>query len=194
MVRLTLARWPTAAVLIDPDGHIASANRAAARLFGCNAGKLRQLPVHELIPAWRPLNNDSDRSKRHRLGHGRRVMYIDDEEALVYLMIRVLQRSGYQVTGFSDAVQALQTLRERPWDFDVIVTDLSMPVMSGFHVASAIREIREDLPVVVTSGYVRAEDRETARKIGVRELVLKPDTVEELAGVLEKVFEHPKST
>ena len=120
-------------------------------------------------------------------------MYIDDEEALVYLMTRVLQQSGYQVTGFSDAEQALQTLRERPRDFDVIVTDLSMPGMSGFHVAGAIREIREDLPVVVTSGYVRAEDRETAREIGVRELVLKPDTVEELAGVLEKVFEHPST-
>jgi CheY-like chemotaxis protein len=123
-------------------------------------------------------------------GRGRRVMYIDDEEALVYLMTRVLQKSGYQVTGFSDAEQALQALRDRPRDFDVIVTDLSMPGMSGFHVARAIREIRDDLPIVVTSGYVRAEDRETAREIGVRELVLKPDTVEELARVLEKVFEH----
>jgi signal transduction histidine kinase len=123
-------------------------------------------------------------------GHGRRVMYIDDEEALVYLMTRVLQKSGYQVTGFSDAEQALQALRDRPRDFDVIVTDLSMPGMSGFHVARAIRQIRDDLPVVITSGYVRAEDRETAKEVGVRDLVLKPDTVEELAGALEKVFEH----
>jgi PAS domain S-box-containing protein len=122
-------------------------------------------------------------------GRGRRVMYIDDEESLVYLMTRMLQKSGYHVTGFSDAEQALQILREQPGAFDVIVTDLSMPGMSGFHVAQAIREIRADLPVVVTSGYVRAEDRETARQVGVRELVLKPDTVEELAGVLEKVFE-----
>ncbi len=123
-------------------------------------------------------------------GRGRRVMYIDDEESLVYLMTRVLQKSGYQVTGFSDAEQALQALRDRPDDFDVIVTDLSMPGMSGFHVARAIQQIRHDLPVVVTSGYVRAEDRQTAKEIGVRELVLKPDTVEELAGALEKVFEH----
>lgn len=123
-------------------------------------------------------------------GRGRRVMYIDDEEALVYLMTRVLQKSGYQVAGFSDAEQALQALRERPRDFDVVVTDLSMPGMSGFHVARAIQEIRRELPVVVTSGYVRAEDRDTAREVGVRDLVLKPDTVEELARVLEKVFEH----
>ncbi|HEY5755136.1 MAG TPA: ATP-binding protein [Steroidobacter sp.] len=123
-------------------------------------------------------------------GRGRRVMYIDDEDSLVYLMIRMLQKSGYVVTGFTDAEQALQVLRERPDAFDVIVTDLSMPGMSGFHVARAIREIRAELPVVVTSGYVRAEDRDTAKEVGVRDLVLKPDTVEELAGVLAKVFEN----
>jgi PAS domain S-box-containing protein len=123
-------------------------------------------------------------------GRGRRVMYIDDEDSLVYLMTRMLQKSGYEVTGFTDAEQALQVLRERPDAFDVIVTDLSMPGMSGFHVARAIREIRAELPVIVTSGYVRAEDRETAKDVGVRDLVLKPDTVEELAGVLAKVFEN----
>jgi PAS domain S-box-containing protein len=122
-------------------------------------------------------------------GEGRRVMYIDDEESLVFLMSRVLERSGYQVTGFSDPDLALQVLQQRASEFDVVVTDLSMPGMSGFHVARAIAEIRADLPTVVTSGYVRAEDREVARHIGVRELVLKPNTVEELAQVLERVFE-----
>lgn len=127
-------------------------------------------------------------------GRGRRVMYIDDEDSLVYLMTRVLQKSGYRVTGFTDAQQALQALRERPAEFDVVVTDLSMPGMSGFHVAQSIREIRDDLPVVVTSGYVRAEDRKTAREVGVRDLVPKPDTVEELAGVLARVFESPNGS
>lgn len=147
-------------------------------------------PAVELAAAADSRTSAGEASKQQTRGRGRRVMYIDDEEALVYLMTRVLQRSGYEVTGFSDAERALQTLRERPSDFDVVVTDLSMPGMSGFHVARAIGEIREDLPVVVTSGYVRAEDRAIAREIGVRELVLKPDTVEELASVLEELFEH----
>lgn len=136
-----------------------------------------QSPDHAIVPA--PVH-----------GRGRRVMYIDDEEALVFLMSRVLQKSGYDVTGFSEAEKALQVLQERPNDFDVIVTDLSMPGMSGFHVARAVQGIRADLPVIVTSGYVRPEDRETASQIGVRELVLKPDTVEELAQSLERVFER----
>lgn len=147
-------------------------------------------PAADASPAVEARRAQGELSEVQTPGRGRRVMYIDDEEALVYLMTRVLQRSGYQVTGFSDAEQALRALRDRPRDFDVIVTDLSMPGMSGFHVARAIQQIRDDLPVVVTSGYVRPEDRETAREVGVRELVLKPDTVEELARVLEKVFEH----
>ena len=147
-------------------------------------------PAVDASPPAEAKRAHADVSPAEAQGRGRRVMYIDDEEALVYLMTRVLQKSGYQVTGFSDAEQALQALRDRPRDFDVIVTDLSMPGMSGFHVARAIRQIRTDLPVVVTSGYVRAEDRDTARQVGVRDLVLKPDTVEELAHVLEKVFEH----
>lgn len=116
-------------------------------------------------------------------------MYIDDEEALVFLMSRVLERSGCEVTGFCNPEQALQVLQQRAGDFDVVVTDLSMPGMSGFHLASAIRELRADLPVFVTSGYIRPEDREAASNAGVRELVLKPNTVEELAQVLERVFE-----
>jgi PAS domain S-box-containing protein len=147
-------------------------------------------PAVDASPAVETKRAQADFSAAEVQGRGRRVMYIDDEEALVYLMTRVLQKSGYRVTGFSDAEQALGALRDRPGDFDVIVTDLSMPGMSGFHVARAIQKIRDDLPVVITSGYVRAEDRETAKEVGVRDLVLKPDTVEELARVLEKVFEH----
>jgi CheY-like chemotaxis protein len=121
-------------------------------------------------------------------GQRRRIMYVDDEEALVFLMARVLERSGYKVTGVALPEQALQILKQRPQDFDIVVTDLSMPVMSGFHLAREIKEIRADLPVVVTSGYVRTEDRDRAKEIGVDELVQKPDTVEELAQILERVL------
>jgi CheY-like chemotaxis protein len=147
-------------------------------------------PAAEAPTATDSMSLHGETGETQTKGRGRRVMYIDDEEALVYLMTRVLEKSGYRVTGFNDAEKALQALRERPQDFDVVVTDLSMPGMSGFHVARAIKEIRSDIPVVVTSGYVRAEDRQSAKEVGVRELVLKPDTVEELAGVLERVFER----
>jgi PAS domain S-box-containing protein len=121
-------------------------------------------------------------------GKGQRVLYLDDEEALVYLTARVLERMGYEVVGFSDPVAALAAFRENPAGFDVVVTDLSMPGMSGFQFARALLQVRPDVAVLMTSGYVRPEDREAARALGVRELILKPDTIDELGLALARVF------
>jgi nitrogen-specific signal transduction histidine kinase/CheY-like chemotaxis protein len=121
-------------------------------------------------------------------GSGEHVMYIDDEESLVFLGQRVLERMGYKVSGFSDPLQALQAFTQTPQSFDVVVTDLSMPGMSGFNLARALLQLRPDVPIVLTTGYVRPEDKETARNSGIRELILKPNTVEELGRALDKLF------
>ncbi len=123
-----------------------------------------------------------------RPGRGRRVLYVDDEDALVYLVTRLLQRFGYEVSGFVDPAQALLEFRKDPFAFDVIVTDLAMPGMSGFDLARAMLTTRPDIPIVMTSGYVRPQDRETAQAVGVLDLVLKPDTLEQLGRVLDRVF------
>jgi len=123
-------------------------------------------------------------------GGGERVMYIDDEESLVFLGQRVLERMGYRVSGFSDPGKALQAFSQRPQQVDVVVTDLSMPGMSGFHLAQAMLQLRPDLPIILTTGYVRPEDRETAQTIGIRELILKPNTIEELGRTLDVVLKE----
>jgi PAS domain S-box-containing protein len=121
-------------------------------------------------------------------GRGQRVMYVDDEDSLVFLVSRVLERMGYFVSGFVDPNQALQAFTARPDDYDVVVSDLSMPGMTGFTLARSMLAIRPDLPVLMTSGYVRPQDREAAEQLGIRELILKPDTVDELGRSLERVF------
>lgn len=121
-------------------------------------------------------------------GEGQRVLYVDDEEALVFLVTRVLERLGYSVLGFTDPAKALAAIRHDPSGIDVVVTDLSMHTMSGFDLARAALAARADLPVLLTSGYVRAEDRETARQCGIREVILKPNTVEELGHALNRLF------
>jgi len=70
----------------------------------------------------------------------------------------------------------------------VLVTDLSMHGMNGFELTREVRKIREDLPVILTSGYLRTEDRETAAECGIGELVLKPNTVDELGQSLDRVL------
>ncbi len=119
---------------------------------------------------------------------GERLLYVDDERALVDLSTRILGRLGYEVIGFTEPDRALQAFRAHPQDFAAAVTDLSMPGMSGFELSRALLDVRPDLPIVMTSGYVRPEDQETALQIGIRELIPKPNTAHELGRVLNDLL------
>lgn len=119
---------------------------------------------------------------------GKRVLYIDDDDAVVFLASRILEQLGYRVSGFIDPCRALAEFHATPGAFDVAVTDLSMPGMSGFQVAHALHQIRDDLPILMTSGYVRPADRDAARAHGIVDLILKPNSVEELGHALDRIF------
>ncbi len=99
---------------------------------------------------------------------GQRVLFIDDEDAVVRLGTLNLTRLGYRVTGCTDPATALKEFLRDPEGIDAVVTDLSMPGMSGFDCAREMLAIRPDLPIVLTSGYVRPEDEALAREIGIR--------------------------
>ena len=122
-------------------------------------------------------------------GGGKRVLYVDDEDALVSLIKRSLERAGYVVEGFTEPAEALDKFIAHPDNFDVIVTDLSMPAMSGFSLAAQLLEVRPGIPIFMTSGYVRQEDEEKARQTGIRSVILKPNTIDELQQELQRLFE-----
>ncbi len=125
----------------------------------------------------------------HATGRGERIMYVDDEEALVLLMDRALTKRGYQVSGFSTPAEALKAFSERSDDFDVVITDLSMPGMPGPQLASRLREVRKDVPIILTSGYIRPEDRDMATQLNINQVVYKSNTVDQLAEALGKEIE-----
>jgi PAS domain S-box-containing protein len=114
------------------------------------------------------------------MGTGKHVLYLDDEEAIIFLMKRLLGRKGYRVSGYTDPGKALAAVRADPGQFDLAVTDYYMPGMSGLEVAQALKEIRPDLPIVMASGYVSEELRAKAPAAGVSKLIYKPNTVEDL--------------
>ena len=128
--------------------------------------------------------------KTHQIAcaQGQRVLYVDDEEDLIYLMKRILKRLGYEVIGYTDPVAALQEFRSRPGDFGVVVSDLSMPNMSGFDLAREVLAIRPEIPILLTSGYVRLEDKQEAQRLGIRDLIPKLNTYEELGKRLDSLF------
>jgi CheY-like chemotaxis protein len=129
----------------------------------------------------------------HASGSGQHVLYVDDEEALVFLTTRVLERLGYRVTGRSDARQALRDFSADPSQFDAVISDLSMPGMTGPELAKVMLAMRPDLPIVLTSGYIREEDMEQVRALNIRDLVLKPNTVEALGDALHKALAAAKA-
>ncbi|MFY9315756.1 MAG: PAS domain S-box protein [Burkholderiales bacterium] len=123
-------------------------------------------------------------------GRQQHVLYLDDDEALVSLVRRMLGRQGYRVSGYTLAPQALEAVRADPEAFDLVVTDYNMPGMSGLDVAHELSLIRPGLPVAVTSGYITDELRERAPHSGVRHLIYKPDTVDELCDVVRRLTEQ----
>ena len=110
---------------------------------------------------------------------GVHILYLDDDDALIFLVRRILERRGYRVSGFSDQQEAVVAFTEKPADFDLVVSDYNMPGMSGLDVARAIRRISPSTPVVIASGFVDETLRSEAEAAGVRELIFKVNATEE---------------
>ena len=123
------------------------------------------------------------------VGGGRHVLYIDDDDVMVVMVERLLQRAGFRVTAESDPRAALARLRGQPQAFDAVVTDFNMPELSGVEVARQVAALRPDLPVVMSSGYLSEELRREASMAGVRGLLKKENTLEELASLLQSLLE-----
>lgn len=123
------------------------------------------------------------------LGRGKRVMYVDDDEALVFLVERVLKRKGFSVSTFTDPRLAAAALRAHPLDFDLLVTDYNMPGYSGIELLRETRLIRPDLPVALASGYVTAEIEQSALSVGARALIHKPNDVDELCETVQRLLQ-----
>ena len=121
-------------------------------------------------------------------GQGRHVMYVDDDQALVFLVERVLRRKGFTVTSFTDPFEAQATLAERAQDFDLLVTDYNMPGFSGVDLLRAAKALRPDLPVALASGYVTPEIEKAAFEAGANALVYKPNDVNELCETVQRLI------
>jgi PAS domain S-box-containing protein len=124
----------------------------------------------------------ADAAKR---GGGEHILYVDDDEAINFLIQRLLEQLGYRVTCCDDPTHAQRLFAADPHSFDIVVTDLSMPTMSGFDLILALKKIRNDVPTVLTSGYVREDDHARAINLGVDHVILKPNTIDELGHALD---------
>jgi len=146
-------------------------------------------------PALAPAVADATESMSHAAGEDRQhLLYLDDEEALVFLVKRLMARRGFRVSGFTDQREALAAISSAPDSFDLLVTDYNMPGLSGLDVAREALKLRADLPVAIASDYIDETLRTEAVAAGAHELIFKASSVEALCDAFERVAAHSQKT
>jgi DNA-binding NtrC family response regulator len=115
-------------------------------------------------------------------------MYVDDDQALVFLIARLLKRKGFTVSTFTDPHEALAALQANPKSFDILVTDYNMPGYSGIDLLRQAKLVRADLPVALASGYVTPELEHSAMREGANALIYKPNDVSEFCETVQRLI------
>jgi PAS domain S-box-containing protein len=125
------------------------------------------------------------------LPHGQeRILVVDDEEPLLSLVTRMLEMLGYRVTGRSSGAEALARFKMDPHAFDLVITDLIMPRMTGLDLAREIKALRPELPIILCTGFSEQMSRERARELGIARLLRKPMVLVEVARTVREVLDQ----
>ncbi|KMY69285.1 hypothetical protein AAU61_03990 [Desulfocarbo indianensis] len=122
-------------------------------------------------------------------GGSERVLFVDDEASLVEVARRMMERLGYRVETFSAGDQALEAFAADPHGFDLVITDLSMPQMSGLHFARKIRQMRAEIPVLLCTGFSQALQGNTPEELGLKGILMKPLLWRDLALAIRRALD-----
>jgi signal transduction histidine kinase/ActR/RegA family two-component response regulator len=125
-------------------------------------------------------------------GQGQRVLFVDDEEPLALMGQMVLVRLGYAVEACTDPKRALELVRTHPARYDLVITDLAMPGLTGTQLAQELLAIRGNLPIVLCTGFAATLTAGRINSIGVREVLLKPLSVQALGLAVSRVLSESK--
>ena len=150
------------------------------------------LPVVENVTQ-KVIENSEDAFVDIPQGKGERILLVDDETEIVEMLQRLLNDLGYSVAAFNSSAQALEIFSENPEEFDLLITDMTMPEMTGMILSQKILAIRPDLPVILCTGFSETVDEVKAQSIGIRIFMRKPTSATVLARsistLLHKTFE-----
>lgn len=130
----------------------------------------------------------ADKSKALPTG-SEKILLVDDEKTLAKMGRLMLERLGYDVTTCTSSREALETFQARPQDFDLVISDKTMPEMTGFDLAVQLKIARADIPVIVCTGYSEDTEVERAAGLGINRLLMKPLSLDDLANALREVLD-----
>ncbi|MBN2183636.1 MAG: PAS domain S-box protein [Sedimentisphaerales bacterium] len=121
------------------------------------------------------------------------ILLVDDEEMMVDVTGQILQRLGFDVVAKTNSLDALETFQEKPDEFDLVITDLVMPNLTGTQLAEKIISIREDIPVILCSGFPDKIRPEEIQSIGIKEFIAKPIGKQEIGEIVRRVLDAQKT-
>jgi PAS domain S-box-containing protein len=144
---------------------------------------------HVLLPCIEDEAEPKRQSKENIPGGTERILFVDDETELVGACTQMLKGMGYDVKGESKPLEALEIFQKQPDRFDLVITDLTMPTMTGLQLANELKRLRSDIPVILCSGFTSAMTMEQIEAAGISDFIMKPIVKSKLAQVIRKVLD-----
>jgi len=117
-----------------------------------------------------------------------RILLVDDEDQIARMLEQMLASLGYRVRAVSDPMEALEIFENTPQAFDLVITDMTMPKITGDLLSRELMKIRPEIPVILCTGFSKLIDEDRAKEIGIRRLIMKPVIKSEIAGAIRAVL------
>lgn len=118
-----------------------------------------------------------------------KILLVDDELPILHVGKKILEKNGYEITTMADSIKALEEVKNQPDKFDLVITDMTMPKLTGEQLAIKINEIRQDLPIILWTGYSKVISQEKIESIGIKSLLMKPFSKDNLLIEVRKVLD-----
>ncbi len=118
-----------------------------------------------------------------------RILVVDDEKGAVDAIQLMLERLGYKVTARTSSIEALEAFRNRPDGFDLVITDQTMPNMTGKELAKELMSLRPDIPIILCTGFSEQIDERRAKEMGISAFVMKPIVMRQIAQTIREVLD-----
>lgn len=166
-------------IIAEMDGHIHVAS---------TPGKGTEFQV--FLPVVSFLESPEEKAEGIIPGGSERILLVDDDPRIVRILERSLSGLGYEITSFTESPAALDQFASHPDGYDLILTDMTMPRLTGKDLAREILKIRPDIAIVMCTGYSEDIDGKQAREMGIRKLVMKPIVKRELAETIRTILDN----
>jgi len=123
-------------------------------------------------------------------GGNENILLVDDEKAIIEFEKQMLEKMGYSVTSFSSSPDALAEFKNNPESYDLVISDMTMPELTGDQLAKGLISLRPDIPIIIFTGYSERMNQKSARSLGIKGILMKPVARKKAAKMIRNVLDN----